>query len=136
MTALNAASAVATAMQAAGLGTVGVDIFIGQERPSGDGFPVAAYFVLSTGGPPPDDFLGDSQRRGVKHHRVQVIVRGVPGDLSAGLSAAISAHAALHHATVTGAIRCAAQQSEPVFIGTNDQEQLRWSINLVVDAVW
>jgi hypothetical protein len=136
MTALNAASAVATALQTAGKGTLGSTIFIGLEAPSDSLVPISCIFVVGTGGPPPDDFLGDTSKRGIKHHRVQVLVRGARNDFQAGAAAALGALEALNLATVSGVLKCGVEQSEPAFLGLNDQEQPRWTINVMLDAMW
>lgn len=130
MTLPNAASLVATRLQAASMGTLGTDIFIGAEQPSiSTGVPAAAIFCVATGGPAQDDFCGDAPH-GINTQRVQVVVRGAAEDPETVFTKARNVWDALHLCTITNVLRCATQQSGPVDMGKNDQEQPRWSINL------
>lgn len=130
MTLPDAATLVATRLQAASMGTMGTDIFVGTEEPDGTaGIPAAAIFCVPTGGPAQDDFCG-SAPHGINMQRVQVVVRGAREAPATAAQKARDVWDALHLCTITNVLRCATQQSAPVDMGKNDQEQPRWSINL------
>lgn len=120
---------VATTLNTAAVAVLGTSLFACPELPQSDRIPAQCIFVIPSGGPPNDDFLGDAPH-GINHSRVQVVVRAAPFDMQSGETLARNVWDALHHATINGWMECKCSQGFPVYFGLNDQQQPRWSVNL------
>lgn len=129
----NAQLDVATRLAAAGLGTVGVNIFAVAELPQSSTIPAKAIFVQVYGGREPDDYLGQAPS-GLRYPLVQVCVRAAPFDVETAQSASRAAWDALHRCTMSGYLSCRCLQSAPTYLGLNDLQQPRFSINLELMA--
>jgi hypothetical protein len=135
------------AFLAANLGTVGgvawtnagagANIFTGPVRPtaspsgSGLGVPAAAIFVLASGGPAPDPYLG-SPASSSYAPRVQVRVRGNPGDNANALLVARTVRDKLHRAAISGYVSSLVQNAEPIYLAQDDAGSHEWSINFIL----
>jgi hypothetical protein len=105
--------------------TLGTNLFAGPMRAVSSKIPHRAIFVLTYGGPSPlDKFSGTS----IQRHAVQVMVRGAPDAFSVAQADAAACREALHLATISGYLRCAAIQ--PAYLGLDDTEHPLFSLNL------
>lgn len=105
--------------------TTGVNLFAGPTRQPSSVIPHRAIFVLSYGGPEPlDKFSGVS----IQRHSVQVMLRGNVDAFSVAQADAKACRDALHLATISGYLRCAALQ--PAYLGLDDTEHPMFSLNL------
>jgi hypothetical protein len=126
---------IATMLQTAAVGTLGTSIFYGPESPKGTGIPHLCNFVVCYGGPPPVPYLGGEDFR---EFSVQVLTRGNPAAFSAGLSRARSTWVALQRGTIPAgqitegyvARGALVRESDPVYLGKDDQERPRWVSNV------
>lgn len=105
----------------------GTNLFRGPVRPVNAYIPANACFVLATGGPPPEAFCGTATE--LHYSVVQVRVRSAPREYASGLTMSRAVRDALHHAPPVGYLEIEAQQSEPVYIGTDETGHHEWSIN-------
>lgn len=130
MAILDAAALVGAALQTAGVGVVGTTIFVGPAHPDGTGIPVAALFVLPSGGVAPSPYLGT----GTDWHEpsLQVYVRSAVNDYAGGLAKARAVVAALQRATPTGCTLCLVGQTEPVYLGRDGQGSHEFVVNVRV----
>lgn len=122
---------VATQLDADAAFTLGTNLFYGPERPEGDGMPHKAVFCLSSGGPGPEEYAdgsGISRWIGV----VQIISRSDPGRYADGLAQARLIRDLLHIQPATGYHEWIFQESEPIYLGTDETDRHRWSSNLEV----
>lgn len=108
----------------------GGDVFIDTELPD---VPGDAVQIISRGGLPEDVKLGYDAPQ------VQIIVRG-GADAREPHTRARAIYAALHglHATAlpdgTWVVGCAADQSEPVWLGPDQNGRHRYSLNFTLDV--
>lgn len=126
---------------AAQLGTVagvawasGTNLFRGPVRaPSDDlssgGVPNFAIFVLSSAGPAPEKFIGGASAGSLYLGRVQVRVRGNPGEFDNPQLVARTVRDTLHRAAIAGYVYFAAVDSEPVYIGADDNRCEEFALN-------
>src|SRR4051812_20585328 len=113
---------------AAQLGTVGgitwtnagasINLFTGPVRataaPGASGAPAAAIFVLASGGPPPEPYIGGASAGSTYQGRVQVRVRGNPGDDENTVLVARTVRDKLHKGVLSGYASSLAQNAEPL----------------------
>ncbi len=117
------------------LGTValGTDLFHGPEKayvPKGN-VPAECVFCIASGGPPPRLFLqGGNSWDG--RYSVQVIVRSDQEDYAGGLVLAKSVVDTLHLATITNWYHVGVTHPEPIYLGKNENDLHRWSINFTL----
>lgn len=108
----------------------GGDVFIDQDLPDD---PTDAVQIVTRGGLPEDVKLGYDAPQ------VQVIVRG-GADSRGPQTRARAIYSALHglHATAlpdgTWVVGCAADQSEPVWLGPDQNGRQRYSLNFTLDV--
>jgi hypothetical protein len=126
------ATAVANLINASAYGTLGSDLFIGPQRPqdAGSGVPAQASFVLATGGVAPSIHLGGTGE--LRFPTVAVLVRSAPEEFSAGYTRAKNIFETVHNADITGYVACLAENSEALYIGTDEQGCHVWSIRLAL----
>lgn len=120
---------IAARLQAAGVGTVGTDIFEGAIRAPSTVIPHAALFVTPTGGVAPLPFL-DNGTTSYYRPSVQIIIRGNVGAYRTTRATAASALAAVHLSTVSGYFQVLARNSEPLYLGLDDTEHPIFSVNV------
>jgi hypothetical protein len=106
--------------------TLGEDCFWGMVRPPDDTIKPRAVFVMSTGGPKPSNFNGQTKVR--RFSGLQVRVRGDQDDADAGELFARQVRDAVHHATISGYLEVEALVSEPIHLGPDRQGYPEWSI--------
>lgn len=101
------------------------NLFAGPVRPVSGVIPHRSIFVLEYGGLAPlDKFNGTP----IQRHSVQVMVRGNVDAFSVAQADAKACRDALHLATLSGYLRCAALQ--PAYLGLDDTEHPLFSLNL------
>ena len=114
---------IATHLQNNGLGTIGVDLFVSQVAPD----PEDAIFVVPPyGGLPAQRVLGGATE--IRFPTVQVRVRRT--SYATGYTAAKNAYAALQGANISGYMSCEVLQSEPIYLGTDENGWHSWSLNV------
>lgn len=120
----------------AGLGagyTDGTNVFRGAPRKPGNGVPRKAIFCLASGGPRPEQYTqGAGTTSEIRYTSVQVYVRGDVNDFATGQTLARDTRDAVHKATVSGYVNVEVNESEPTFLGVDDQECPRWSLNVTM----
>ena len=120
---------IATRLQAAGVGTVGTNIFRGGIRAPSSVIPHAAIFVIPTGGGGPDPLI-DGGTQDFSRPAVQMLVRGNVGTYITTLTTATSALAAVHKSAVAGYFQVLARTPEPLYLGLDDTEHPMFSVNV------
>ncbi len=113
--------------------TYGADgnLLIGPVRPAGEGLmPQLAVYVLQSGGPPPSPYMGQGESWHVT--RVQVTVRGAIGAYLTAAALARALHAKAHLLAMAGYTYCKAGESDPAYLGTDDENAHRFVFNLDV----
>lgn len=129
----DAALDIATALQTAGLGTLGTSIFIStvlDDESRGTVVPDAALFVSLTNGADPEPFLGGSDAEDIYRVNVQVRVRGARGVYNTPRQVSLAVQEALHKTQGAGYISWIA--SVPIQLGPDDKSRQEWSINILV----
>jgi hypothetical protein len=106
--------------------TLGTNCFYGMVRPPENGIAAKAVFCISSGGPKPTSFLGQTRVR--RFSSVQVRVRGEEDDFDGGELFARQVRDAVHHASIAGYIEVEAQVSEPAHLGPDRRGYPEWSI--------
>jgi len=126
-------TALAAVLATAGVGTVDTSIFVGPEKAQdASRFPAASVFVFASGGPAPQPYIGTSTQC-LFRARVSVVCRGEAQDYQGSLTKARAVITAGNRATVTGYISCLALDSEPIWLGYNDQMQPRWLVSFLME---
>lgn len=133
---------IATKLVSASLGTIGTSLFHCPELAPDTVIPTQAIFVASYSSPAPQPYFASSNNKNFYRKMVQVVVRANPGDYENGITRARAVITALHLATVTDSVnsgsymKVAVLQSEPNFLGQNDMECPRWTINVELWLVY
>lgn len=102
--------------------------YIGLMRDPSDLFPHKAITILSTGGPAANGFM-DGMGTDYRRMRFQVRVRSEVGDYAGGKALAEEVWQALQRASLSGYVRCTADNSEPLFWGRDAKDHYEWSVN-------
>lgn len=111
---------------------VGTNLFEGPERPALGDTVCACVFVMQTGGSGPEDELGSGWS--LCRHNVQIRVRGAHQSYAAGRDLARAVLKAAHQATVVGFLGTFALQSDPMYLGEDEQGHHHWSFHVRMDA--
>ncbi len=107
------------------------NLLLGPVRPVGEGvMPRVAVFVLQNGGPAPAPYMG--QAESWHQTRVQVTVRGAIGAYDVAHALARALHARAHLNTPPGYTFSLAQESDPSYLGLDDEGAHRFVFNLSV----
>ena len=120
---------VANRLQAAGVGTVGTDIFRGGIRVPSALVPHASLFVLPQGGGGPNPLL-NAGATDYSRPSVQVLIRGNVGTYITTQTKAESALTALHKSTIAGYFQVLARTPQPLYLGLDDTEHPMFSVNV------
>ena len=128
MTAPSPDSDIRTALAGSGLGLVaGTNLFCGPVRAPMPGVPPLAVFVLASGGYGPRPLLGSHTDYRIS--TVQVTVRSAEQDFAGGQSLARSVLIALQRAAITGYASVVMRESEPNYLGQDQDARHLWSLN-------
>lgn len=130
----NAAQALATVLEAAGLGlarppAADANLFTAP-MPEADGVPDVCVALVNTGGGPPDAYVAGTTRAAYYHPSVQVRVRSSPEDFEGGETLARQALEALNLSSPAGFVLCRVDQSAPTYFGPDQGGRHRWSFNV------
>lgn len=111
-----------------------VNIFDGPMRAVSDAVPAKAVFCLAGGGPPPEPYM-DGTAIEERFLRCQIMVRGLPGEGDVGATQTLAREvlALAHRAPLSGYIDVYVEESQPNYLGPDDDEHPLWSINV---AAW
>ncbi len=134
MTTINPEVDVAMALQTAGQGTYGTDIYAPAdgELPV-DKAPTACVLVTCMAGGQPRMYFGSiSTPKDHRDYMVRVLVRGEQGKAALALDKTINCMTALHGKTLSGYTYCLSQQSYPVRFPQTGTEQPRFMFILRV----
>lgn len=106
------------------------NLFSGPEQPPGPYIPHAAVFCVGYGGSYPITLLGVSQD--IRGFDVQVLVRGEPDNYANAQSLAYTLWQSLQRVTApsAGYIDVLCKQSGPIYLGQDDTEHPRFTINV------
>lgn len=111
----------------------GTNLFRGPVREVSADCPPTAVFCLTTGGPPPSPYIGIGED--FRRSTVQVRIRSDLADtFETGQELARSVLTALQRAVVSGYVWCYVRESEPNYLGQDDNENHEWSVN--VELAW
>jgi hypothetical protein len=120
---------VANALAAAiGTLTKGTNLFTGKVRAPGANIPDEAVFVLATGGPPTQDYGGQTAAE-THFSGVQIRTRSNPNEFEAGQALARLVHRTLHHTPPTGYLEATSASTEPLAIAEDESAHHHWSSN-------
>lgn len=108
--------------------TAGTDIFDSPVRPPGRGVAEKAIFISPSGGPAPQALAG--QALAIRRSALTVRVRGDQSDFDGGLSFARSARDAIQYAALAAYIDVRIQETDPIYLGQDDEEHHEWNINV------
>ena len=108
--------------------TLGTNLFVGLLREKGTGIPHQAVFCLSAGGAPPDAFMYGGSGTEERHSDVKIYVRSNPHDFSGGQTLARSVRDAIHHVVPSGYLESEVQESEPNYLGQQENGEHLWTI--------
>jgi hypothetical protein len=117
------------------VGTATPGLFCGPARPAGNGVPDNATFILVSGGGAPTGFM-DGHDTDFRPIRLQVLTRVTSDSYKAGRDAAEVLWGKLQRAALSAAsgyIRCTCAQAAPMYLGRDDQDHHRWSVNILVE---
>lgn len=109
---------------------VGGNLLLGPPRSTEAGVAQLAVFVLQSGGAAPVPYLGAGES--FHESSVQVVVRSDAHAFATGEALARALHARAHLGTSAGFTFLRAVESEPNYLGTDDDGAHRWSINVRV----
>ena len=108
----------------------GTNLFSGPERPKSQGIPSRAVFCCEYDGPAPSPFLGQSTD--LRFFKVQVLIRGNPGDYDGTKALADACIPRLQRAAPSGYIDCRTLTSDPNYLGRSPSDEPRFSINTLL----
>ena len=126
---LPAAAVVALLSGGNGL-TAGTNLFACAELPPDAIVPHKCVFAAEYDGPSPTPLIGVA--RDIRSMSVQVLVRGEPDKIDDTRTLAWAVWTALQRSTPTGYIDCLCNQANPTYLGKDDTEHFRFSINLTL----
>jgi len=125
---MNPALDIANYLESQGIGTVGTNIFVGPVRPASQYVPINSIFVLGTGGYPPQRVLQTSTE--LKRPSVQVRVRW--SSYEDGQAKAEAVYDTLESAGISGYLDVVADQSSPIPLGLDENNNYEWSLNFTL----
>jgi len=106
--------------------TYNTNIFEGPVRPPSAYIPHNCAFVLTTGGPAPEAFLGETNAW--RQFSIQIRVRRNKNDYDGGLTLARSIRDAIHYASIAGYFDVLVTTSDPNYLGQDAEGHHEWSL--------
>lgn len=104
------------------------NLLVGPVRPVANTVGQLGVFVLQTGGRQPLPYMGQDESFHVS--RVQVTVRSQVNAFAEGEALARALHAKAHTHAPAGYTYCLASESEPLYLGTDEENAHRFTFNL------
>lgn len=111
------------------------NVVAGPARSSDAIVPNQLINVLQTGGPPPMPFMGSAPNKNVQVARVQVVVRSKVDNFGDGELLARGIRHKLHLVVIAGYTDVMAQETEPNYLGIDERQLHRWSMNFAMRSV-
>jgi hypothetical protein len=108
--------------------TKGTNLFKGKVQAAGGAIPARAVFVLANGGPAPETYSGSPESR--RYSALQVRTRVEQQAFGVGQSLARDIRDALDQANISGMIDTRVNETEPLYIGEDDDGMHEWSTNI------
>ena len=124
---MSAEADITTYLQAQGVGTLGTNVFQGPIRPVSNHIPANSIFVRGSGGASAQRYLSGGARIENRHPNVQVTIRNT--DHILGLAKAEEVHDALQAARISGYWDCKVEQSAPLSLGEDENNNNLWTVN-------
>lgn len=128
----NPASDLATYLAGKTVGGVALvqatNLFVGKMR-GNDTTPSPSVWLLNTGGPPPEPYLGGS-RQGFYRAQVQILVRGPAGDMQTGEQIARDVFELVAQLQLTGYVSTFAQSAQPIWLLEDNAQHDVWVTNV------
>ena len=112
--------------------TLGASVFYAPVSPPNDFVPDEAVFCILGGGAAP--IAKNGQADVISQPECQIRVRGAKRDYTGGLDLARLVLASVNFAPLTDYIDVRAVESEPNFLGNDDQDSPEWSINVAAQV--
>ena len=109
--------------------TTGTNLFNSKLRAVGDGIPVEAVFCMASGGPPPEAYLQGGVGDEARFSAVSCFIRSENRDFSGGQDLARTVRDALHHQDISGYHDVRASETEPIYVGEDDDGNHNWTAN-------
>ncbi|NTX51118.1 hypothetical protein [Myxococcus sp. CA039A] len=130
------AAELATVLEAAGLGLTrppssGANLFTAPMPEADGGVPDRAVALVVSGGAGPLPYLGLG-RATYLSPGCQLRIRSAREDFEGGQSLALAAFTVLHQSPHFPGISVRAEESAPVYLGTDGADRHRWIVTLVV----
>lgn len=121
----NAAEIIAELIDSSNLAKLGINLFVGVVRPVSDVVPAECVFVMGTDGLPADRFF--SQDDEVRHPTVLIRIRSP--NYQSGYELARAIYELVQSSTPDGIKDIDCRQSEPMFLGQDNNRNYDWSLN-------
>ena len=96
------------------------------------GVPEQAVFCLATGGAPPEADIDNGADGEWRFSGVQITIRSNPHEFEGGQTLARAIRDALHHSPPSGYVEAEAQESEPLYLGMEDNGNHVWTVNVML----
>ena len=111
--------------------TTADNLFIGPVEPTSSLFPAECVFLLPTGGISPQGFVGMDTY--VWFNDIQIRIRWTKKRFWDGYTLARRLRALLHYAPIADTISVLVRESEPNYIGEDDEGNPEWSLNVTME---
>jgi len=130
----NPADDVKNQLNTKNVATSGTNLFVGPVRPVSQYVPANCLFVLAYGGAPGERFLSGGAKTENRYPAVQVTVRW--NDFPTGYAKARAVYDALDAETISGYWNVKGLQSEPLYIGQDENGNYRWTVNFELSYLY
>lgn len=112
--------------------TKNTNLFRSKVRAISGQIPSVAAFCLASGGPPPQGYAdGTAINRRYSGVQIRVVaLANTDNNFKTGQDLAKECRDAVHHAALSGYIDVRVLETEPIYIGENNDRHHEWSINV------
>lgn len=122
---------VVDALAAGGIGlTKGTNLFAGPLRSASENFPQKVVTCMLNGGPSPLNYCDGTAANQLRYPVVQILIRSDPHGYEAGRNLVEQVYETLHDTPPAGYIGARFLSSGPGYIGSEDNGNHVWSLNL------
>lgn len=112
--------------------TLATNLFMGPERANKVGVPSQAVFVRNAGGLPAMPYFNNSPNGDDRQSSIQIIARSNPNDYGGGSTFARDVFTLVQRASISPYVYVLCRQSDPIYVGQNDQALHQFSINVLM----